>query len=189
MNDQRDEKDIIRPYVVDGIEEYDNPMPPWWVAMFKITIVFGFMYMIWIHWFGWNHLDAELSEDRAAYSENQSKRIALDKLSDADFAKRASNPELIADGKSLFQANCAPCHGGAGEGIVGPNLTDNFWLHGSSPSEIVAVITNGVPEKGMVSWGPVLGAKKIQSLAAFVLSLRGSNPPNAKAPQGEEEKP
>lgn len=192
MSEQKhegNEKDIIRPYVVDGIEEYDNPMPPWWVAMFKLTVIFGFFYMIWVHWFGWNKLDDELLAEQTLYAEAQAQHTASAASSGADFAQRAADPKLIADGKDIFLANCGPCHGNSGEGIVGPNLTDNFWLHGGSPAEIVNVIAKGVPDKGMVAWANILGVTKIEAVAAYVLSLKGTNPPNAKAAQGEELKP
>ncbi|MBC7659172.1 MAG: c-type cytochrome [Chitinophagaceae bacterium] len=96
---------------------------------------------------------------------------------------------MVAEGKAIFAANCAPCHGPDGGGVVGPNLTDNFWLHGGKPDDIVAIIANGAAEKGMLSWGPILGPAKINAVAAFVISLKGTHPNVPKAAQGEEYKP
>lgn len=94
------------------------------------------------------------------------------------------NPEAIAAGKGIYSANCSPCHGTGGQGGIGPNLTDDYWLHGHTRKDIVNVVTQGVPAKGMIAWKAILNPWKIQQVAAFVGSLKDSNPPNAKAPQG-----
>lgn len=186
MNDQ--DPEIIRPYTIDGIEEFDNPLPPWWVRLFQACILFGFLYLIWIHGLNRNQLQSELRSDQQAFAQMQQKNLQAGAEGES-LADRLKKPELQVEGKALYAINCAPCHGQAGEGIVGPNLTDAFWLHGESAESIVQTITDGVPAQGMIAWGNILGPKKIESVAAFILSLKGSNPPNAKAPQGEEFKP
>ncbi len=188
MNEENNRKDVERPFVVDGIREFDNPLPPWWVWLFNATIAFGVIYLLWLHMFGWNHLDDELAADRAEHSKQLASQ-ANQETGAEDVQKSIADPQNIAAGKAIFTANCAPCHGQAGEGGIGPNLTDRYWLHGGKPEQIVNTITQGVPAKGMVAWGPILGSSQIVKAAAFVVSLQGSNPPNAKAPQGEEMKP
>lgn len=96
-------------------------------------------------------------------------------------------PESIKLGKAIFNTNCSICHGKQGQGSIGPNLTDDYWLHGSSPQDIVATIINGVPRKGMISWKAALLPEEVGQVAAYVISIRGSNPPNPKAPQGIKE--
>lgn len=91
----------------------------------------------------------------------------------------------IATGKDIYVKNCATCHGHAGEGGVGPNMTDDYWIHGAGMNNMVAVIKNGVPAKGMISWRPILNERQIQEVASYMMSLHGTNPPNPKKPQGE----
>ncbi len=100
--------------------------------------------------------------------------------------QRLKNPQKIAEGKEIYLLNCASCHGQLGEGGSGPNLADKFWIHGGFPDQIVSTVTAGVPSKGMVAWETTLGAAKIESVVAFVLSLQGTTPPQAKAPEGDE---
>jgi cytochrome c oxidase cbb3-type subunit 3 len=90
----------------------------------------------------------------------------------------------VKAGQERFLKNCITCHGSRGEGIVGPNLTDQYWIHGGGIKNVYSTIKNGVPEKGMISWKLVFTPKEIQQLASFVLSLRGSNPSNGKKPEG-----
>ncbi len=92
----------------------------------------------------------------------------------------------MAKGKEIFAGRCVPCHGDRGQGIVGPNLTDDFWLHGGRPSEIYHTITEGVPEKGMVPWKTQLSPEEIAAVTAYVGTLRGTNPPNPKPPEGQK---
>jgi len=104
--------------------------------------------------------------------------------SDADVLAAFHDPAQVAEGAKVFATNCIACHGPDGGGVIGPNLTDDFWLHGNRPSEIAATITNGVPDKGMVTWKGVLTPDQIRQAAAFVLSLHGTKPRSPKAPQG-----
>jgi cytochrome c oxidase cbb3-type subunit 3 len=91
----------------------------------------------------------------------------------------------VKAGKDLFQVRCVACHGASGQGLIGPNLTDEYWLHGGKLTDISNTITNGVSDKGMPPWGPVMTADQIHSVVAFIRSIRGTNPSGAKAPQGE----
>lgn len=182
-----EETDVVRPNVVDGIEEYDNPLPYWWVWLFKGTVAFGFAYLAWVHGYGLSTIDSELQKSQVQFAEEQKSKNAS--TSSGDFTERSHEPQLVAEGKGIFVSNCAPCHGADGGGTVGPNLTDVYWLHGGAPADVLKVITSGVPEKGMLAWGPILGAAKVEAAAAYVLSLQGTKPATPKEPQGEEYKP
>lgn len=179
-------KDLLRPHSVDGIQEYDNPLPRWWTAFLYGSIVFSVIYLIVYHVLGYQSLEAAY-----ARSVKKQQAVAQDAAAthatagDSDLASHLKDPAAIASGKEVFTTYCAPCHGAAAEGNIGPNLTDQYWIHGGTPTAVIATITNGAPEKGMPAWGAVVGDKKVEHVAAYVLSLRGSNPPNAKAPQGE----
>ncbi|HYX31965.1 MAG TPA: cbb3-type cytochrome c oxidase N-terminal domain-containing protein [Oligoflexus sp.] len=177
-------RDVVRPNVVDGIEEYDNPLPPWWVWLFNLSIVFAFVYLIWYHVLDKPGLDEELALDRQELAQKASlQKSAM--MSGDGLDTIVKDPKRVEEGQGIYVANCAPCHGPSGEGTVGPNLTDKFWIHGGTPDQVLSTITDGVPAKGMIAWGPILGPQKIESVLAYVLSLKDSNPPNAKAPEGD----
>jgi cytochrome c oxidase cbb3-type subunit 3 len=180
----------------DGIREYDNPLPRWFLMMFYATILFSFWYMAYytaktnaivaatgkganLAWSG-TRLAAE---DRAA---NAGKGEFSDPQGE-DLEDFLRTPANIARGEGLFKANCVACHGEHGQGIVGPNLVDRFWIHGGSREQIVASIQNGWTEKGMPAWGLSLGSEKVHWLAAYVRSIQGRDVENPKAPQGVEE--
>jgi cytochrome c oxidase cbb3-type subunit 3 len=91
----------------------------------------------------------------------------------------------IAEGQKIYQANCFACHGAKGEGGVGPNLTDKFWMHGGSINDVFKTIKYGVPEKGMQAWEKTYSPSQIKNIASYIKSIVGTNPPNAKAPQGD----
>ena len=187
-NDEKPQRDVIRPYVVDGIQEYDNPLPPWWVWMFTLSIAFGAAYLIYTHAFGWDSIDQELAHDQQSYAEFI-QTLAESAPSPDNLLARLSDPQNAAEGKALYATNCAACHGSSGEGVVGPNLTDKFWIHGGSPTDIVKIISIGVPEKGMLAWGPILGGLKVEKITAYILTLQGTSPAAAKEPQGEAYEP
>lgn len=181
-----EEEEILFHHEYDGIRELDNNLPPWWVAMFYATIIFSFAYL------GYYHLyDGDLQE------EEYKNEIALAEVEKAKFLKSKEGSidentvELLTDnakiesGKSLFVQNCAACHGQLGEGGVGPNLADEYWIHGGGIKDIFKSIKYGIPQKGMISWKSQLSAGQIQEVSSFIVSIKGSNPPNGKEPQGE----
>ena len=181
----KENRNIERPHVVDGIKEYDNPLPSWWLGLFIATIVFSPLYLFYTHALDGHLLEDELAEDRKAHEDYLASLAADQKSSGPGLSERLAQASMIGEGKLIYTTNCAPCHGDQGQGVVGPNLTDQYWLHGGSAEDIIAVITNGVPEKGMISWQSILGTGKIEQVTAFILSLKGTEPPNPKAPQGE----
>lgn len=197
MKRDQDEKDVIRPYTVDGIQEYDNPMPRWWLGLLYATIAFAAVYLVAYHILPGKSLEAAYKETLAQQptgpagpngpaSGGTAPQNAAGGGTIDEQVKVADN---IAAGKAVYAANCFPCHGQNGEGTIGPNLTDDYWLHGGKPSDILRTISQGVPDKGMVAWLPILGDTRVMQVTAYVVSLHGTNPPNAKAPQGELYKP
>ncbi len=186
--------DELLDHVFDGIREYDNPLPNWWLWLFYSSIAFSVFYIPY-YTLGLGPSSADMYQEEIALAgaEQESKAAASrakggNAQSSAAGGEQslAGNAGAIEAGKAIFATNCLPCHGDNGQGVIGPNLTDRYWLHGNRYEEIVAVITNGVLEKGMIPWKATLNPTKIRQVAAFVFSLKNSNPPNPKAPQGKE---
>ena len=148
----------------DGIEEYDNPMPNWWVGLFYVTIIWAAGYVAYYHFIAKKSyvksLAAQVAEAEARWPKS------------TQLATVEQTPAAIAAGEAVYQANCVACHGANLQGGIGPNLVDSTWLHGRTPEEIVATITNGVAAKGMPTWGPILGNEKIGEVAAYIISKR-----------------
>lgn len=171
----------------DGIEEYNNPLPRWWVYLFIATIIWAILYMFYYHFTA----IGDSPEEKYA---KEMKKYELLNLAKAGTSNEESTAKAslnvmtdkadLEAGKSIFVKNCTACHGQNGEGSIGPNLTDDYWIHGNTYKDIVTTITNGVPEKGMITWKNVLQDKEILQVASFVYSLHGTNPSNPKAPQG-----
>lgn len=169
----------------DGIQEYDNPLPAWWLITFFGTIIFGFHYWVFYEFGGGATLAEELKRDMAAVKslnktvENPDKEESLAALLASDSAK--------AKGKEVYTAKCAVCHGPELGGLIGPNLVDEFWIHGKGKMvDIAGVVRKGVLDKGMPNWDTQLKDEEIQSVAVYVYAHRGSKPANPKAPQGEK---
>lgn len=183
MNEQEPK---LRPTEIDGIQEYDNRLPRWWLLLFYGTILFAPLYMGYVHFTDGNTLLDKLAEDRQKTEEKTSTVSSLDSGGDASLSDELASADLIAEGKELYTVNCIACHRADGGGSVGPNLTDKFWLNGGSDEEILKSIGEGIPAKGMIAWNPILGPKKVKALTAYVKSLVGTNPNDPKEPQGEE---
>lgn len=166
----------------DDIEEEDNQMPNWWLFILFGTIVFMFGY--WLVYHTTQTLQDPRTEYNAEVAAIKKARLALTPLSDDAILAVANDPALVAEGKQVYATTCAACHAQEGQGLVGPNLTDKFWLHGNKPSEIAKSVTDGFADKGMPPWGQILGQDKVRKVAAFVLSLKGKELAG-KAPQGE----
>lgn len=158
----------------DGIEEYDNPLPDWWVGLFLVTIVWGVIYAVDYHFVSHRsqlgYYEAEMAEAAVKWPVKEA-TVTLD-------------PETIAAGREIFMTNCIGCHGPDLHGTqIAPNLVDSEWIHGGRPEDIVKTITEGVPAKGMVTWGPILGPAKISQVAAFVISSNEGGSQPAPAPE------
>jgi cytochrome c oxidase cbb3-type subunit 3 len=180
------EADVDMGHDFDGIHELNNPTPPWWRYGFYCSIVFAVIYM-------WRFQIAhsapsqieELAiaekaalEEKAEYLKNAANNI------DEKSVKLLTDPADLAAAQKLFAANCAPCHGPQGQGVVGPNLTDDYWLHGGKVNEVFSTIKYGVADKGMKSWKDDFSPKQLAQLASYIKSIHGSNPPNPKEKQG-----
>jgi cytochrome c oxidase cbb3-type subunit 3 len=174
--------DVDSGHDYDGIHEYDNPLPNWWLTALYATIVFGFGYWMFYQVFGGTSLNGQLQRDEAAAL---TRTAATAPVTDDLLVALSKDNETHTKAEALFVQTCAQCHLPDGSGKIGPNLTDEYWLHGDKPSEIYKTITTGVVAKGMPAWGPLLGQEKIKLLASYVVTLKGTNRPG-KAPEGQK---
>jgi cytochrome c oxidase cbb3-type subunit 3 len=183
----KDEEALLLDHDYDGIQELDHPLPSWWLAIFWGAIGFAVLYGIYFHGMDGGSLAQEYADQMKMVKAAQPVQAPGGGLTEEQLLAAFKDPAKAAAGKETFEKNCASCHGHNGEGLIGPNLTDDYWIHGQgSPSDLVTVITNGVPEKGMPTWGPVLKADEIVTTGAFIRSLHGTTPANAKEPQGNQ---
>lgn len=269
------EKDILTDHDYDGIKEFDNDLPPWWLWLFYLSILWAVVYMVHYHVLGtgdsplteyqkemdpsWKapaethdfsigyrspfytgrqditplsriESAAALEAEKAFQAAVEGGKMTASSLESLSFeelvqaAMTVASPEQLgklqqafpeiqptlkdgakvasaapaisvepltdaaslASGESIFTTNCVSCHGKAAGGGIGPNLTDDYYLHGPTPGNMVTTITSGVPAKGMISWRGILTDKQILEVASYILTLKGSDPANAKAPQGEK---
>lgn len=175
--------DRLLDHSYDGIQEYDNPMPRWWVWVFWATIVFSVAYYVLPAPFGEGPGKiAQYEADVAKHQQSAPPPVAT--VSDAELTQLAANAAAVAAGKVVFDANCAACHRADGGGLIGPNLTDTAWIHGGAPAQVHHTIAVGVLAKGMPPWERILKPEQLNNVTAYVLSLQGTNPPNPKAPEG-----
>lgn len=188
------DQDNLRDHEYDGIQEYDNSLPLWWLATFIGTVIFAFVYWIHYEFGGGPDLQAELKvemeelhERGEGHGHNHDHTGSALAASEDELLKMMADPETVAKGKQNFQGKCASCHGEELQGIIGPNLVDEYWLHGNGKlAQIQATVTQGVPEKGMPAWGAMLKDDEIESIVAYIGSRRGTKTANPKAPQGEK---
>ena len=182
------ERELLMDHTYDGIEELDNPTPPWFMYLFYSTIIFAVIYGGYYHvYLDGNIQETEYKTEVATASASYKKHIANSVNEYNVTASKA--PKDLMEGSKIYVSNCVACHGDKGQGGVGPNLTDKFWIHGGGIKDLFKIITHGVPQKGMIAWEKTLNPLQIQKVASFILTLQGTNPPGAKEPQGEEFKP
>jgi cytochrome c oxidase cbb3-type subunit 3 len=181
------EDELLLEHDYDGIKELDNNLPTWWVYLFYVCIVFGVVYMVRFEVLGADNQEIELK-----------KEVAQAKIDIAEYMKTApdlmdektvtllTDPADLAAGKEIYTTNCAACHRADAGGQIGPNLTDDQWILGGGIKNVFHTLVNGGRDgKGMISWKGTLKPKEMQKVASYILSLKGSNPPDAKAPEGE----
>jgi len=181
------EGDLLMDHDYDGIKELDNNLPPWWVYLFYICIVFGVIYFARYEVFGGDDQEMELKKEmaQAKIDVDEYLKTAPD-LMDEKTVVLLTDPENLATGKEIFTTNCAACHRADAGGQIGPNLTDNRWILGGGIKNLFHTITNGGRDgKGMIAWKGTLKPKEIQKVASYILSLQGSNPKDPKESEGE----
>ncbi len=179
------EAEVATDHNYDGIVELDNSLPPWWVYMFYGTIAFAIGYLVYFNYFDGptQKMEYDTEVAQALMKKNEFLKKAAASV-DETSVDVLSDDASIAKGKSSFVTKCAACHGQSGEGLVGPNLTDEYWIHGGGIKDIFKSIKYGWPEKGMISWESQIQPMEMQQISSFIYSLKGSKPANAKAPQG-----
>jgi cytochrome c oxidase cbb3-type subunit 3 len=169
----------------DGIQELDNLLPRWWVWLFWMCNVFAFLYMLYFHVLNIGESQAAAYTKEAKAGE-EIKNAALTRFeSNLTSLQPSSDPATLAKGAQIFITYCAPCHRPDGGGLVGPNLTDDYWIHGPTFQDNLKTIINGVPDKGMLTWRGVLKPQEIEAVASHIYKLRGTKPPNPKPPENQ----
>ena len=172
----------------DGIQELDNNLPGWWVWLFYITIIFSAVYLVYYHVARQGDLQAaEYTKEIAAGQ--MVKASAVGKFeSGISTLQPSTDSAVLENGRQTYAKFCAPCHRADGGGLVGPNLTDDYWIHGSSYADSVKIIWDGVPAKGMITWKTVLKPEEVQAVASYIYTLRGAKlatpgkPPENQSP-------
>lgn len=180
-----DEKEKMEIHFYDGIEEHDNPIPTWFSAFFIGGVIFGMLYYSYYELWGGKSLSQEYEQAMTA------QRVL--RMEVEGRAPKASEDELLALTKdvesqkvarAVYVGKCAACHGAEGQGGIGPNLADAYWIHGAKLMEIRNTIVNGVAEKGMPPWGAMLTPAEVNSVSAYTRKFQGTHPAGAKEPQG-----
>jgi cytochrome c oxidase cbb3-type subunit 3 len=169
----------------DGIKELNNPIPPWLMSIWYITVIFSVIYFVYYHVY-----EVGLSQDEEYARQMAEAGVSVDKHKEETSTTAMvllTSAEDLAAGEAIYKEKlCATCHGMLGEGnAIGPNLTDKYFLHGNTIEDVYNIIYNGVPTKGMTPYKDQLTQEKIVQVGSYVLSLVGTNPPNPKDPQGE----
>ena len=171
----------------DGIKELDNDLPPWWKYLFIFSVIWGVAYFIHYEVLDGDGQETELQQEiaEAKIALEEYKKTAPD-LMNADNVTLLTEAGDLSKGKGIFETNCAACHKADGGGQIGPNLTDELWILGGGIKNVYHTISEGGRDgKGMVAWKSILKPTEIQQVASYVLSLQGTNPADAKAPEGE----
>ena len=182
-----DESSIELDHNYDGIHELDNHLPPWWKYLFYLTIVFSIVYV-----YAYQLTDTMPNqkmeyETEMALAEEYKANLPQDAadLVDENTLVYSDDAAVLASGKKVYDMQCVACHKSLGEGGIGPNLTDENWLHGGSAKDVFKSIRYGIPDKGMIAWEGVISLSQISDVTMYINTMKGTNPPNAKDPQGE----
>lgn len=182
-----EEESILLDHDYDGIKELDNNLPPWWKYGFYLTILTSVIYMVHFHVLKTGDLQGKEYDDAMAQAKIEVDEFMKTSANNVDenTVKVLTETSDILSGKDLYITNCVACHGIGGEGTVGPNLTDDYWLHGGSIQDLFKTLKYGWVEKGMKSWKDDLSPMQIAQVASYIRTLKGTSPPNPKAPQGD----
>jgi cytochrome c oxidase cbb3-type subunit 3 len=182
-----DEGQLLLDHDYDGIKELDNSLPPWWVYLFYACIIFAAVYLVRFEIMGADNQEMELKKEMAQAQIDiaEYKKTAPD-LMDENSVTLLTDAAALVAGKAIYTANCVACHRPDAGGQIGPNLTDDQWILGGGIKNVFHTLVNGGRDgKGMISWKGTLKPKQMQEVASYVLSLKGSNPKDPKAPEGE----
>ncbi len=181
-----DEKAILLDHEYDGIRELDHPLPEWWLWLFYLTIAFSIFYSAY-YMTGWGptlreELEVSMKEIEATKPQTPQ---SGEGTTEESLLALVSQADKVGQGRAAYVGKCAACHGDKGQGVIGPNLTDEFWIHGTGKlTDIAGTIRVGVPAKGMPPWEQIMTKDEIHYVTAFIRTLRGTQPPGAKEPQG-----
>lgn len=185
------EEEIMLDHEYDGIRELDNNLPPWWLWLFYATIIYAVVYLAYYHVlpFGKTQTEKYYAEMERAEEEIKAYMATVKDLIDENTVEFMSDASDLAAGKKIYDANCMACHAMDGGGGVGPNLTDEYWLHGGSIKDIFRTVKYGVPTKGMIAWESQLTPVQMAQVSSYIKNMAGTTPANPKEPQGEIWKP
>ncbi|KAF0151900.1 MAG: cbb3-type cytochrome c oxidase subunit III [Ignavibacteria bacterium] len=179
------EKDLLFHHEFDGIRELDNRIPPWFNFLFYGTIIWAVIYLMVFHVFD----DGQIQHKEYLAEMNHAKvekdyLIKTGAFINEETVKFVNDAASLSEGKDIYDKNCVSCHLADGGGLVGPNLADEYWIHGGGIKNVFKIIKDGVPAKGMIAWQSQLDSKKMQAVSSYVLSFQGTKPANPKAPEG-----
>ena len=179
------QQDTVMDHEFDGIQEFDNRLPNWWLWIMWGSMVFALFYWIFFHTLGVGVLPHEKFSMEMQVAQEAQLAKALEAGIDNEFFTMMSQSEdKVAEGREIFVKHCVACHLDQGQGMVGPNLTDGYWVHGCEPMQMMKTVNEGVAAKGMPAWLNQLGPTRVQTVVAYVLTLQGTNV-EGKAPEGE----
>lgn len=182
-----EEQKLLLDHDFDGIKELNNKIPPWFMAIFYATIIWSVIYMVDFHILGSGNVQEDEYAEEVRIAEME--REILNRsgsLVNEETVTRLNDDIALASGKDIYIKNCAACHGMGGEGLVGPNFADDYWIHGGGIKNIFKTVKYGVPQKGMISWQTQLDPTQMQEVSSYIMTLRGTNPPNQKGPEGKK---
>ncbi len=178
------EQDLLLEHEIDGIREYDNPLPGWWKWLFWASIGYSVYYVALFHIGVGPSIFDDFDTARADYFQAQEAKFGDLEISETTISMLSRETDLMAAMRKRFQGTCATCHGAEANGLAGPNLTDDYWLHGGMRMEIYQTIRNGVKGKAMKSWLGDLGPSGVLTMAAYINSIRSTNVVGTRGQEG-----
>jgi len=184
-----EEKSILSEHEFDGIRELDNKLPAWWVWMFYLSIAFGVVYFTYyeILQIGDSSHEEFVKEMAEGERQKEAYLASVANKVNEETVEMLTDAGQLAEGQKIFSENCVACHTETGGGnAVGPNLTDEYWIHGGGIKNVFVTVKNGIPSTAMVAWKDLMSPLDIHKVSSYVLSLQGTNPPGAKEAQGEK---
>jgi len=191
QDDARDNRaeyrhDTVTGHEYDGIREFDNRLPNWWLMIMYGSMVFALLYWIVFHTLEIKPLPREkFAQEMLKAQEAELERMAKAGVSNESLLLMVEIPAKMEEGRELFVKHCVACHLDDGRGLVGPNLTDDAWVYGCEPMDQLKIVNEGVAAKGMPAWLNQLGPSRVQTVVAYLQTLKNTNAPNGKAPEGE----